>query len=281
MRSDLIAMSPKEVHRLEVIQRLVTGSIRQRQAAAELGLSIRQVKRALRAYRQEGAPGLVSRRRGRPGNRRPDPAVPAKGVELVREFYRDFGPTLASEMLTQRHDIRIDRETLRTLLIRAQIWKPKRRKHAYHPPRERRARFGELIQIDGSPHHWFEQRGPRCTLLVFIDDATSRLVGLRFVKSESTASYFQLAHDYFRRFGLPQRLYSDRSGIFRINHNESANNDCTDFATAMDALNVELICANSPQAKGRVERVNRTLQDRLIKELRLANINSKVCFILV
>jgi transposase len=275
MRSDLIAMTPKEIRRLEVLQRLAAGTIRQKQAAGELGLSIRQVKRAIRAYRQHGAASVVSQRRGRPGNRRRDPAVLAQGVALVRELYADFGPTLASQMLAQRHDIHIDRETLRCLLIRAHIWKPKRRKAAYHPPRKRRARFGELIQIDGSPHNWFEERGPRCTLLVFIDDATSKLVGLRFAKAESTIAYFQLAHDYFRRFGLPQTLYSDRHSIFRVNTKEqTGGNDSTHFATAMDALDIELICANSPQAKGRVERVNRTLQDRLTKELRLANISS-------
>lgn len=274
MRSDLIAMTPNELRRLEVLGRLQAGVIRQAAAAVELGISVRQIKRALRAYRADGAAGIVSKRRGRPGNRRRDPAVLAEAVRLVGELYRDFGPTLASETLAERHDIRVDRETLRKLLIAEHIWKPKRRVHAYHPPRERRAQFGELIQIDGSPHRWFEDRGPRCTLIVFIDDATSRLVGLRFVNEESTDAYFRTAHDYFRIFGLPQSLYSDRHGIFRINHRENTTSDNTAFAKAMDTLNIELICANSPQAKGRVERVNRTLQDRLIKELRLANINS-------
>jgi len=274
MRSDLIAMTPKEIQRLEVLQRLAAGVIRQREAAADLRLSVRQVKRALRAYREDGATAVVSRRRGRPGNRRRDPALLARAIAIVRDQYADFGPTLASEMLAERHDIRIDRETLRGLMIREHLWKSKRRKAAYHPPRQRRARFGELIQIDGSPHDWFEQRGPRCTLLVFIDDATSQLVGLRFCKIETTFAYFQLAHDYFNRCGLPETFYSDRHGIFRINNNDKTSSDSTAFGEAMDFLNIELICANSPQAKGRVERVNRTLQDRLPKELRLAGISS-------
>jgi transposase len=274
MRSDLTAMTPKEIHRLEVLQRLEGRLIRQADAARELGISIRQVKRAVRAYRQGGAKAVASKHRGRPGNRRRDPLLLREAVELVREHYCDFGPTLASEMLADRHDIHVDRETLRKLLIAAHIWKPKRRIRAYHPPRERRAQFGELVQIDGSPHRWFEERGPRCTLIVFIDDATSRLVGLRFEPAESTNAYFRTAHDYFRRFGLPQSLYSDRHSIFRINSSANTTGDSTDFAKAMDALNIELICANSPQAKGRVERANRTLQDRLIKELRIANVNS-------
>jgi transposase len=274
MRSDLTVMTPREIQRLEAVQRLEGGLIGQAAAARELGISIRQVKRALRAYRADGAKALVSKHRGRPGNRRRNPLVLQEAVEIVRQHYGDFGPTLASEMLAARHDIYVDRETLRKLLIAAHIWKPKRRIRAYHPPRQRRAQFGELVQIDGSPHHWFEERGPRCTLIVFIDDATSRLVGLRFAPAESTEAYFRTAHDYFRTFGLPQALYSDRHSIFRINSSANTTGDSTDFAKAMDMLNIELICANSPQAKGRVERANRTLQDRLIKELRLANVDS-------
>jgi transposase len=274
MRSDLIAMSPKEIGRLECLQLLAQGTIRQAEAARKLGLTVRQIKRLVRAYRSGGAAAIVSKRRGRPGNRRRDPELIRNAVQLVREHYADFGPTLASEMLAERHQICIDRETLRTHLIEAGIWIAKVRKHRYHPPRERRAQFGELIQIDGSPHSWFEDRGPRCTLLVFIDDATSRLVGLRFVRTESTTAYLQLAYDYFRTFGLPQALYSDRHSIFRINTKKPTERDVTDFGKAIDALNIELICAKSPQAKGRVERVNRTLQDRLTKELRVAGIDS-------
>jgi transposase len=274
MRSDLIAMTPREIHRLGIVQQLLAGSMKQAQAAKILGVGVRQVKRLVSAYRRGGATAVVSKARGRTGNRRRDPDELARAVRLVVDLYHDFGPTLASETLLERHGLRVDRETLRKLLIEAGVWKRKRRSRAYHPPRERRSCFGELIQIDGSPHAWFEDRGPRCTLLVFIDDATSQLVALRFAKAESTAAYFEVAHRYFSTFGLPQAFYSDRHGIFRINHPGAGKIDLTQFGAAMEALDIELICAKSPQAKGRVERVNRTLQDRLVKALRLANIDS-------
>jgi hypothetical protein len=200
-------------------------------------------------------------------------ALVARAIDIIREKYPDFGPSLGSEKLREIHAIVIDRETLRQAMIAAKIWKPKRRRCAYHPARERRPRFGDLVQIDGSPHAWFEERGPRCTLLVFIDDATSRLVGLRFSKGETTAAYFALAREYFTTIGLPQAFYSDRYSVFRSN-SQSAGAGQTQFGRAMDELDVALICAHSPQAKGRVERANRTLQDRLVKELRLAGISS-------
>jgi hypothetical protein len=257
MRSDLIVMSPKELARLEAMHALRSGTATQVQIAKRLRVSVRQVKRLWRAFGSEGEAGLVSKQRGRPGNRRHVTGFLEEAIGLVGEHYADFGPTLACEKLAERHGA-------------AGFWKAKRRRRAYHPPRERRPRFGELVQIDGSPHAWFEDRGPKCTLLVFIDDATSRLVALRFVKAESTDAYFTLANEYFRRYGLPEAFYSDRFSVFRHNQNNAIQKDPTQFARAMDQLGIELICANSPQAKGRVERANQTLQDRLVKELRLA-----------
>ncbi len=273
MRSDLIAMTPAELRRLEAMYDLEHGRATQATVALRLGLCLRQVKRLYRSYRLTGERGLVSKQRGRVGNRQRDPALVARAIEIVREKYSDFGPSFSSEKLRENHDIALDRETLRKAMIASKIWKPKRRRSAYHPVRERRPRFGELVQIDGSPHAWFEERGPRCTLLVFIDDATSRLVGLRFSKGETTAAYFTLAREYFTKIGLPQAFYSDRYSVFRIN-SQTAGAEQTQFGRAMDELDIALICAHSPQAKGRVERVNRTLQDRLVKELRLAGISS-------
>jgi hypothetical protein len=194
---------------------------------------------------------------------------------LLIERYPDFGPTLAHEKLWEVHQIEVSIETVRQLQIELALWKPKRRKAARaFQLRERRGRFGELIQIDGSPHDWFEGRSPRCTLIVFIDDATGRLVQLRFVPTETTDSYMVVLRQHLQQFGRPLALYSDRHGIFRINQEDPANgNTLTQFGRALQGLEIEAIHAHTPQAKGRVERANQTLQDRLVKEMRLQGIN--------
>jgi hypothetical protein len=265
-------MTPAELRRLQAMHRLESRSTSQAMVAAELGISTRQVKRLWRAYKRDAERGILSGHRGHPANRKRDPAIMQNALVIIRDNYVDFGPQLASEKLLERHGIRINKESLRQAMIGAGIWKAHPRRRNYHPPRERRPRFGELIQIDGSPHKWFENRGPKCTLIVFIDDATSRIVSLHFAEGETTAAYFIAAKQYFERFGLPLALYSDQLRVFRLNL-PTTESDTTQFGRAMEELNIELICANSPQAKGRVERANRTLQDRLVKELRLANIN--------
>jgi transposase len=275
MRSDLTVMSEREILRLQVMQQLGSGNLSQADAAAQLGLCVRQVKRLLRRYREHGAKGLVSQKRGRPSNHRTDPALLARALAIVANRYADFGPTLASEKLAERDQIRLPKETLRTAMIAAGLWKPRRSKRGKaHPPRERRACFGELVQIDGSHHRWFEQRGPKCTLLVFVDDATSALLGLRFDVGETTVGYFGLVAEYLRNYGKPIAFYSDRFGVFRVNQTTSKSEGITQFGRAMHDLDIESICANSPQAKGRVERANRVLQDRLVKELRLEGIST-------
>lgn len=189
--------------------------------------------------------------------------------------YPDFGLTLAQEKLAERHQIEVSVETIRQLQIELGLWRPKRRKAARaHQLRERRGRFGELIQIDGSPHDWFEGRGPRCTLIVFIDDASGRLVQLAFAPSETTAVYMRVLRRHLEQYGRPAALYSDRHSIFRITQVEPANGaTTTQFGRALAGLEIEAIHAHTPQAKGRVERANQTLQDRLVKELRLRSIN--------
>ena len=204
-------------------------------AASLLGLSPRQVFRLLARFRAEGAPGLASRRRGRPSNRRLPASVREAALAAVRERYADFGPTLAAEKLDEAHDIRLSRETLRQWMAEAGLWVPRKaRRGRVHQPRHRRDRLGELVQIDGCEHPWFEDRGPPCTLLVFVDDATSRLMHLRFVPSESAFAYMAATRAYIEAHGKPVAFYSDRHGIFRVNHPDAAGGDgVTQFGRAL------------------------------------------------
>src|SRR5205085_10363476 len=190
--------------------------------------------------------------------------------------YYDFGPTLAHEKLIAVHGLRLAVESVRQLLITEGLWRMRRaRKVVIHQLRERRARVGELIQIDGSPHDWFEGRAEKCTLLVMVDDATSRLMHMQFVECETTFNYFEAVRAYIALHGKPGAFYSDKFSVFRVNiPNALTGTGLTQFGRAMKELGVELICAHSPQAKGRVERANQTLQDRLVKELRLRSISS-------
>lgn len=273
MRSDFLHMSTQEMDRHKAMALLESTAATQQQIARRLRLSVRQVKRLWRAYRLHGAAGLVSGHRNKPGNHHLNPHLIEQAIALIRERYADFGPTLASEKLAQHHGLYLSKETTRHHMIAAGLWRADVRRRGTHPPRQRRERFGELVQIDGSPHPWFEDREPRCTLLVFIDDATSAILGARFVHAETTQAYFELCKLYFKQYGLPEALYSDKCGVFRINTKDARVGELTAFGEAMEALHIELICAHSPQAKGRVERANRTLQDRLTKELRLAGIS--------
>ena len=195
---------------------------------------------------------------------------------IIRECYADFGPTLAGEKLAELHGISLARETLRQWMMADGLWTDRRhRMRPVHQPRHRRECVGELVQIDGSQHWWFEDRGPQCTLLVFIDDATSRLMHLRFVGAESTFDYFEATRAYLERYGKPVAFYTDKHAVFRVNKKDAAGGDgMTQFGRALHALNIDIICANSTQAKGRVERANGTLQDRLVKEMRLRGIDT-------
>jgi transposase len=268
-------MSQRELTRLEVMQRVKRKTLKQRQAAELLSISVRQVKRLCKAYQDSGAAGLISRRRGQPSNNRVPEKTINKAQQLLRSRYHDFGPTLATEKLAIE-GVSLSVETVRQLLIGEGLWKAKCvRRPVIHQLRERRARGGELVQIDGSPHDWFEGRAPKCTLLVFVDDATSRLMYLQFVEAETTFNYFAGVRSYIAEFGKPLAFYSDKFGVFRVNiPNALSGTGLTQFGRALKELDIELICAHSPQAKGRVERANQTLQDRLTKELRLRGISS-------
>ena len=269
-------MSDKELSRLEVLRDLDHRRLTAAAAADILGLGRRQVLRLLKAYRMGGVDGLISKQRGRPSNRRKPEDVRAEALAIVRERYADFGPTLAAEKLRELHGICLGRETVRVWMAEAGLWRTrKKRRGRVYQPRYRRDCVGELIQIDGSDHRWFEDRGPMCTLLVYIDDATSRLMHLRFVETESTFAYFAATQSYLEAHGKPVAFYSDKHSVFRVNKTGGVATDgMTQFGRALHALNIEIICANSSQAKGRVERANKTLQDRLVKELRLAGINT-------
>lgn len=271
-------MTSKDVLRNQVMAQVVEGKLDQASAAGRLGISVRQVKRLKRRMQDEGVQGLLSKKRGRPSNRRTPPELLAKALALIGEHYADFGPTLACEKLQERHQITLSVETVRQAMLRAGLWRARRGAGARtHAMRERRARRGELIQIDGSPHDWFEGRAPRCCLLVFIDDATSELTALRFVDSETTLGYMSLLEQHIRTHGLPAAIYSDRHSIFQVNKGDKkdVSHEQTQFARALEQLGIEGIQANSPQAKGRVERANQTLQDRLVKEMRLQRIDSQ------
>src|SRR5271169_965950 len=269
-------MSDGELTRLEVLRDLDQQRLTTTAAAQLLGLERRQVFRLLKAYRSEGPTGLISKRRGCPGNRRKPEALRRAVLAIIREWYWDFGPTLAAEKLREMHGIALGRETLRLWMIEAEIWADrKQRAKRVHQPRPRRACVGELVQVDGCEHWWFEDRGPQCTLLVFVDDATSRLLHLEFVESESTFAYFHAARAYLEAWGKPIAFYSDKHGVFRVNHPGALGGDgMTQFGRALHGLNIDIICANSSPAKGRVERAHKTLQDRLVKELRLAGVRT-------
>ena len=271
-----VTMTMRDLDRLKCIQAVVDGNLKPGRAAERLGLTTRQVRRLTRRYAQEGPVGLISRHRNRPSNNRLDPSLAERAIGILRESYPDFGPTLAAEKLRSGHQIDLAKETVRQLQIAAGLWIPRRlRPPKVQQPRARRACLGELVQIDGCDHRWFENRAPACTALVYVDDATSRLMVVLFTGVESTFAYFEATRQYLDRFGKPLAFYSDKASIFRVNQKSATGGDGhTQFGRALYELNIDGICANTPAAKGRVERAHQTLQDRLVKELRLHGIST-------
>jgi hypothetical protein len=268
-------MSERELQRVQVLGEVTNRRRTIASAAAVLALSPRQVHRLLKAHRLGGAGAIAHKARGRPSNNRLADELRDQAVGLVRSAYADFGPTLAAEMLAQKHGLKVSRETLRGWMIETGLWLSRQQRRRLHQPRLRREALGELVQIDGSEHRWFEDRAEPCTLLVFIDDATGRLMQLRFVPSESAFTYFEALKGYLETHGCPIAFYSDRHSIFRVPRKDAKGGQgMTQFGRALAELNIEILCASSSQAKGRVERVNRTLQDRLVKELRMAGVSS-------
>jgi transposase-like protein len=276
---EMIEMSTRERRRMGLMTRVAEGLLKLRLAAVMLRVSYRQVKRIWRRYRQEGDAGLVHRGRGRCSNRTRPAAERKRAVALCAKQYAGFGPLLASEHLAEDHGIVVDHETLRRWLLAAALWHPRRRRAAHRAARERRPRRGDLVQIDGSEHDWFEGRGVRTVLMVMIDDATNTTLA-RFYPAEDTAAAYDIFDRYVRLYGLPAALYPDRDSIYVCTREASLEEELTNvgpetqFTRAMRELGVELIPAYSPQAKGRVERRHGLFQDRLVKEMRLLGIGT-------
>jgi hypothetical protein len=275
---ETLAMSGKERRRLEVLSRVKSGVLSLVTAAELLGMSYRQSKRVWARYQELGDAGLVHRLRGQASNRHVQPIRKEQAVELYREKYAGYGPTLAAECLEADDGLAVPVSTLRVWLSAAGLWQRQRRRKLHRRRRPRREHYGELLQLDGSHHDWFEGRRGTAVLMVMIDDATGRVFA-RFFENESWHSSATTLRRYTGRHGLPRGLYVDRHGIYRADWEPTPDQILagiepkTQFGRAMHELDVVLIQAHSPQAKGRVERVNRTLQDRLVKELTRAGIS--------
>ena len=270
-------MSQRERQRMGIMVGVKEGELSLVEAADVLGLSYRQTKRVWRRYRADGDKGLGHRLRGLPGLRRKPPKLRARILARYAERYPDFGPTLAAEYLA-KEGLEVDHETLRRWLLATGKRTVRRRRQRHRQWRERKPCFGAMVQLDGSHHDWFEGRRGKCVLMVMVDDATNR-VWAQFFEEETTRASYDMLAGWSRRYGLPPSLYVDRDSIYRcegvgsIAEQIAGETPQTQFGRAMKQLGVELILANSPQAKGRVERMNGTLQDRLVKALRLAKIS--------
>jgi transposase len=279
-----LLMSVKERDCLKIVSQLAgpgggAGKLTQAQAADLLGCTERHVRRLVRRYEHEGDAGLVHKSRGRPSNRCLPQEFREQVMVQVRKHYRDFGPTLAAEMLAERHGLSVSRETLRQWMIAEELWKPKRRKAVYRQRRPRRECFGELVQIDTSEHDWFEGRGESAVLITLIDDATSR-VTMRFFEADDTQANMTILRDYIALHGRPMAFYGDKASHFRVNRPASVEEQLeglepeTQIGRALRELDITWFTAHSPQAKGRVERSFDTAQDRLVKLMRLDNIRT-------
>ena len=269
-----ITMNRKEREQLIVFRKLKNGEITQSEAALQLKVSARWVRKKYKRYQEFGDIGLVHKNRGKASKKRWNEQEKALTIELLQSDWKDFGPTFTAEKLEELKGIKISKETLRKAMIQAGVWQGKKRKLTYRRRRERRKMIGVMVQLDGSPHDWFEGRAPRCTLLVFIDDATSTILWLEFAKSESKIDVMRATKNYMLQHGIPQEFYIDFGAVFSVNLNNYERDKKTDWEKAVEFLSVTVHHAHSPQAKGRVERSNGTLQDRLVKEMRLAGISS-------
>ena len=248
-----IYMSINELSRLEIIITVVEKRLKQSEAADILNVGIRHIKRLVKKYRFEGPTGLVSKKKGAPGNHRLPIGLKELAIGLVEDQYSDFGPTLAQEKLKEVHNLKISVSTVRTLMIEKELWSSKRiKKKRVFQYRDRRSRKGEMMQMDGSPHDWFEGRAAICSLIYTVDDATGEIMVARFEPTETMWGYFELMKDHLTIHGRPIVLYTDKHAVFKVNHKDAVSGDgITQFGRAMKALDIKLIYANTPQAKGR------------------------------
>ena len=273
----MFCLNQRELDCMVIFDRIQRKELTQEEAAKILKISCRQVRRKLKRYKKDGAAGLVHQSRGKPSNRKIDALTLAKILQLMQEKYvllkNKAGPTFLADQLKKQYDIVIDHETLRRLMIAHGLWTISERKKRYHQWRERKHHVGELVQIDGSFHKWFEDE--YSTLIAFIDDATGRILLAEIVDRESTENLGMLTHDYVKQHGRPLALYSDRGSTYKISNNKDGRPHKTQYQRMLKEIDVELIHARSPQAKGRVERLFKTLQDRLVKEFELQGIKTR------
>ena len=267
-------MSKIEREHLGVFQQLNAGQITQAAAAQMLNFSERWVNKKFKRYRMQGDVALIHQSRGKQSPKRWNEKDRKITIDLLKSEWQGFGPTFTAEKLKELKDIIVSDETVRKMMIAEGLWIPEQQKLKHRKWRERKKIRGILVQLDGSPHDWFEGRGPKCTLLVFIDDATSELLWLEFAESESFHGVASATKKYMEKFGRPVSFYTDYGSVFSVNLNNEERDKITQFERIMKELLVEVKHARSPQAKGRVERANQTLQDRLVKEIRLAGISS-------
>lgn len=281
MKEDILIMSQKEVERLQIIQKVLGKEINQQEAAAILRISDRQVRRVVKRVRKQGAKGVTHQLRGREGNRRINQKKRSQIIEIYQKVYEGFGPRLASEKLLEREKVRINEETLRLWLIEEGLWKKRKgQKEKKRSWRARKDHCGSMVQMDGSHHRWLEDRGPKLVLMGYIDDATGRVYG-RFYDYEGTQPAFNSLKGYIKKNGIPRSIYLDKHSTYKINKKQRYKEwpfrdeeELTQFARGCQQLGIELIYAHSPQAKGRIERLFETLQDRLVKELRLEKVKT-------
>ena len=274
-------MTNRDIDRLKVIRGVLEDKTTWREAASRLLLSERQIGNLAARVRKHGNRGIIHGLRGKPSNNQLQAGILKRALDILREpRYEGFGPTFANEQLEKTHDIKLSIPTLRLGMVQAGLWESKKQRIKHRAWRERRACLGELVQLDGSDHDWFEGRGPRCVLLIYIDDATSRILYGEFIPVEDTLNLFKTTRTYLKRHGRPVAFYVDKDSIYKVNRQVSLEEELRDeqpmtqFTRAMQDLGVEIIAANSPQAKGRVERGFKTHQDRLVKELRLAGVST-------
>jgi hypothetical protein len=279
VREDRVIMSVKELGRVSVIRQTMEKQLTQVKAGALLGLTPRHIRRLIARVAQAGAQGLAHRGRGKPSNRRLPEKLKTKALKLYEKQYGDFGPTLAAEKLAEHQGVTLSDETLRGWLLAKGVTHFRRRKRPHRAWRERKAQVGELVQLDGSHHDWLEGRGPRCVLMAYIDDASSRVFA-RFYEYEGTIPAMDSFHRYIRQYGIPLAIYADKHTTYQspspptVDDQLAGVKPTSQFGRALGELGVALIPAHSPQAKGRVERLFKTFQDRVIKEMRLAEVST-------
>lgn len=280
-KQEVLQMTRRDIDRIKTLHMVIQKKITQEKAGEILELCRRQVNRLCGKIKKKGDRAIIHGLRGRPSNHQLPQSLIDKAIKLLKEKYPDFGPFFAAEKLLEIDGIKLSDETVRQLMIKLSLWKEKKRRATHREWRERKDCFGEMVQMDGSDHDWFEGRRDKCVLLASIDDATNRIF-LRFTEYEDTRNLMQFSRTYLKKFGKPLSFYVDKDSIYVTNRQPSQEEELqgrkyalTQFTRAMEAdLDVKVINAGSPQAKGRIERLFGTLQDRLVKELRLAGISA-------